>query len=219
MAVATVNLAINNYPKGTDNTQRMQRHYGLATFLGASPSYVQGGLRINFASLEPVKVSPQNLLPAWMDFDSQGNTGYFYEWNPLGAGITLLALTANVVTITAKNNLAAGDIVQLNGLTVNPTLNGKLLTVLAGGLSATSFTANLTNANIGSAAETGFVLPITYVTGLPFLGNLQIFQGPSAVTSPNPLLEIPTAALPASIVGSATVTADVIAFRADFARI
>jgi len=68
-----------------------------------------------------------------MDLDSQGNTGYLYEWAPLGASITNLALTTNVVTITAKNNLAVGDIVQLNGLTVNPTLNGKLLTVLAAG--------------------------------------------------------------------------------------
>jgi hypothetical protein len=73
----------------------------------------------------------------------------------VSATITNLALTSNVVTITAANTFAAGDLVTLAGLTHTAALNGKILTVLAGGLSGSSFTANLTNADIVSAAETG----------------------------------------------------------------
>jgi hypothetical protein len=73
----------------------------------------------------------------------------------VSATITNLALTSNVVTITAANTFAAGDLVTLAGLTHTAALNGKILTVLAGGLSGSSFTANLTHADIVSAAETG----------------------------------------------------------------
>jgi hypothetical protein len=216
MAVATVNLAINGYPSGTDNTQRMQRHYGVATFLGASPSYVKGGLRMNFAQLEPLKVSPQFLLPLWVDVYSVGVSGFDYSWNPLGAAITNIALTTNVVTITANNNLAAGDTVTISGVTTATFLNGQTLTVLAGGLSATAFTANFTHANYGSAGDTGYAKPLLYASGLPFIGNLQILTGAAAQS---PLTEFATGALPTSIVGSSTVNADVLYFRGDFVRI
>lgn len=71
------------------------------------------------------------------------------------ATITNLALTSNVVTITAANHFFAGAQVTLAGLTTTPAINGTVLTVLAAGLSTTQFTANLTRANIGTASETG----------------------------------------------------------------
>lgn len=74
---------------------------------------------------------------------------------PVSATITNLALTTNVVTITAANNYTAGDIVVLNGLTTTPTLNGTSLIINSTGLSASSFQAALTHANIVSGAETG----------------------------------------------------------------
>ena len=192
MAVATATFTANLYPAGFDNTQRsvVARGGGLVplgngvingiTFVGASPSYVQGGIRINFANLESYKVSPTNLTPEWMEIQSLSGSGYSYALNLGGAQITNLALTTNVVTVTAHNNLAAGDVVTLSGLTVNTGLNGIPLTVLASGLSATAFTANLTHANIASAAETGYAIPTTYANGLAYQGNLQIFQSGGA---------------------------------------
>jgi hypothetical protein len=235
MAVATVTLTPNQYPYGHDNSQRRVRVFGGgvgvqpgpqspplvlngATFVGASPSYVQGGIRINFANLESIKAGPPFLLPQFCYVFSLSGSGYIYQYNPLGPQITNLALTTNVVTITAKNNLAAGDVVVLSGLTVTPSLNGVSLTVLAGGLSATQFTANLTHANIGSAFESGYATPTSYASGLPFQGNLQIFQSAATVTPPNPLAEISTAALPASIVGSGSVNADALGWEAEFVR-
>jgi hypothetical protein len=232
MAVATVTLTPNNYPYGHDNTQRRQRLFGGGvqsqagpnsppivangiTIVGASPSYVQGGIRMNFAALEGIKTGPPFLLPQFCYLASLSGSGYIYQFNPLGPQITNLALTSNVVTITCKNNLAAGDVVVLNGLTVNTGLNGIALTVLAGSLSATQFTANLTHGNIGSAAELGYCTPSSYASGLPFQGNLQIFQSAGSAA---PLAELSTAALPNAIIGTASVNADVIAWEAEFIR-
>jgi hypothetical protein len=232
MAVATATFTSNGYPNGNDNTQRRQRQFGggvgvqagpegppLAvngvTFVGTSPSYVQGGIRVNFASLESLKTGPPNLLPQWCLVRSLSGSGYVYSLNPLGAQITNLALTSDVITITAKNNLAAGDIVVLSGLTVNPTLNGVALTVLSAGLSATQFEAAFTAGNISSAAETGYCTPTSYASGAPFQGNLQIFTGAAAQS---PLAELSTGALPTAIVGSSTVNADLIGWTAEFVR-
>jgi hypothetical protein len=216
MAVATVTATIKPYPAGVDNSMRRVKVYGTCSFVGASPSYVQGGLRINFTPLE--RIPAVNMLPDWCEFDSINNSGWLYEFAPLGGQITNVALTTNVVTITVKNNLAAGDIVQISGVTTATFLNGQTLTVLAGSLSATSFTANFTHANYGTAGDTGYVLPVVYASGLPYQGNVQILESAGTVTPPNPLAELATAALPATIVGSATANADVIGFKAEFLR-
>ncbi len=225
MAVATFTLNVNSYPYGNDNTQRHQTLYGGgigsqagpnspplavngATIVGSSPSYVQGGNRINFSPLEAIKSA--YLLPQWCDVKTLAGSGYIYVFDSLGAAITNLALTSNVVTITAHNNLAAGDVVVLSGLTATTALNGFALTVLAGSLTATAFTANLTHANISTAAETGFATPTSYASGKPFQGNLQIFQSAGSAA---PQAELATGALPAG------VTADVFGFRAEFLRI
>lgn len=214
MALATALFTVNSYPNGTDNTQRIQRHYGKVSFVGASPSYQLGGIRVNFSPLESIKSGV--LLPLWVDVYSVSGSGFDYSWNPTGAPITNVSLTANVVTITAHNNLAAGDTVLISGVTTATFLNGQVLTVLAGGLSATAFTANFTHGNYGSAADTGFALPQVYASGLPFQGNLQFFTSNGA--APAALAEYPTQALGVTIVGNATNNADVIYFRGDFVR-
>lgn len=216
MAVATIQANINNYPNGVDNTQRRMIVYGTCSIIGSSPSYVQGGVRVNFSGLEKIKAV--TMLPQWMEFDSLINTGWLYEFAPLGGQITNVALTTNVVTITVKNNLAAGDIVKVSGVTTATFLNGQTLTVLAGSLSATQFTANFTHGNYGSAGDTGYVLPSVYASGLPFQGNMQIFESAGTVTPPNPLAELATGALPTSIIGNSTTNADVIGFKAEFIR-
>lgn len=232
MAVATLTCNINSYPFGSDNTQRRQRVYGGGvgtqagpnsppivnngiTVVGASPSYVAGGIRLNFSLLESIKASGFYLLPAFARFFSLSGSGLIYTFNPCGPAITNLALTSNVVTITAKNNLAANDVVVLSGLTTTPALNGVALTVISTGLSATQFEANLTHGNISSAAETGFATPQSYASGAPFQGNLQIFQSAATVTAPNPLAELGTGAF--SSVAPAFLT-DTIGWEAEFLR-
>jgi hypothetical protein len=81
---------------------------------------------------------------------------------PVSATITNLALTSNVVTITASNNFTAGDVVILTGLTTTPALNGTPLTINATSLSSSSFQAALTHANISSGSETGLAYDGNY---------------------------------------------------------
>jgi len=212
MAVATVTVTPAGFPYDVDNTQRRENVYGVATFVGSSPSYVQGGIRVNYF-LEKIKA--QSMIPVWCEAQSTSGSGYIYILNTVGGLITNIALTTNVVTITVNNNLAAGDKVLISGVTTATFLNGQTLTVLAGSLSATVFTANFTHANYGTAGDTGFALPTSYASGLPFQGNLQIFTGAAAQSPP---AELSTGALPAAIVGSATVNPDQIAFRAEFIR-
>lgn len=215
MALATAQFNIANYPLGLDNTQRFLWTFGTVSFIGASPAYQQGGIRVNFSPLEQIKVPPQYLTPLTNGFVvSNSGSGFDYSLNTQGFLITNVALTTNVVTITTHNNLAVGDVVKISGVTTATFLNGLSLTVASS--SATQFTANLTHANYGTAGDTGFALPTSYVTGLPFQGLLQIWQTGTAAN--NPLNELATGALPAGIVGSATVNADVIAFDCGFAR-
>lgn len=71
------------------------------------------------------------------------------------APITNVALTTNVVTITAANNYVIGQQVQLAGLTSATFLNGVQGTVLSTGLSGTQFEFNFTHADYVSASDTG----------------------------------------------------------------
>lgn len=208
MANAIATFTDYNYPNGTDlSGQRRQINYGTVAVTASAAQYVQGGVRINFASLEKIKST--SMLPIWLEAMSTSGSGYQYAFNPNGPTITNLALTSNVVTITAKNNLAAGDVVILTGLTTTAALNGTVLTVLSGSLTATAFTANLTHGNISTAAETGFCNIVSYASGLPFQGNLQIFTGAAAQSS---LAELSTGATPAAVSG------DQINFRAEFLK-
>jgi hypothetical protein len=73
--------------------------------------------------------------------------------------ITNIAITTNVVTVTTSgHHFKAGDLVVFSGVNTASFLNGMTVTVLAGGLTGTVFTANFTHANYPSAVDTGSVL-------------------------------------------------------------
>ena len=84
------------------------------------------------------------------------NTGTnpIYGNTAAAISITAWSITTNVVTFTAANSLAAGDIVYLSSFPTSTFFNGQTVTVLATGLSGTAFEANFTHAN-GSATESG----------------------------------------------------------------
>ena len=130
----------------------------------------------NIAVASPYLVQPEDVfllvndasaISAYM-IPAQMFTGQTVTIRNIGAGtltvypkpndstITNLALTSNVISITAANNYTAGDVVLLNGLTTNPTLNGVSGIISATGLSASGYQIAYTHANISSAAETGY---------------------------------------------------------------
>ena len=127
--------------------------------------------------------------------DSSGNGNNATLGNQMT--ITNLSLTTNVVTITTSNNLIAGETVYLTGLTTTPSLNGTSLVVLAGSLSTSQFTANLTHANITSGAETGFVVARTPTWagaqgGLTFLGGRTLTDANASTVAGGQCVSLPT---------------------------
>jgi hypothetical protein len=78
------------------------------------------------------------------------------------APITNVALTSNVVTITAANNFTMGQVVYLNGLTTATFLNGTAVQILSTGLSTSQFEAAFTHADYASAADTGTATDIEW---------------------------------------------------------
>lgn len=75
------------------------------------------------------------------------------------ATITNIAITSNVVTVTASNSFTTSSFVLFQGLTTVTALN------TAGGLAvqsatSTQFTVNFTNANVSSTTETGTAQPV-----------------------------------------------------------
>jgi hypothetical protein len=75
------------------------------------------------------------------------------------ASITNFSITSNVVTFTAANTFIAGQVVAVQGLSTGTYLN-TTLTVLATGLTGTTFEANFTHADVGSTADTGTATPV-----------------------------------------------------------
>ena len=83
---------------------------------------------------------------------------------PIAAGrptsISNTALTSNVVSLTSNQQLFAGQIVIIQGLTAGAALNGLLLQVISTGLTNALFEANIKSVNIGTAADVGVALPL-----------------------------------------------------------
>jgi len=72
--------------------------------------------------------------------------------------LTQVQVTTNVVTVTALNNLIAGQTVTFNNVASASFLNGVTATVLASGLSGTQFEVDLTNPDYGPTADSGNVV-------------------------------------------------------------
>lgn len=77
------------------------------------------------------------------------------------AAITSLSITSNVVTFQAVNNFTAGARVSISNLTstAGAPLDGQILTVLATGLTGTSFECNVSAADVASTPDSGAAVP------------------------------------------------------------
>ena len=77
------------------------------------------------------------------------------------ATITGFSITSNVVTFTAVNTFFPGEKISISGLTTGTYLNGTTLTVLATGLTSSTFECNFTNADVTLTADSGSAVPAT----------------------------------------------------------
>jgi hypothetical protein len=78
------------------------------------------------------------------------------------ANITNVSLTSNVVTFTATNNFAMGEVVYVNGLTGASFLNGHGFQILSTGLNGGQFEAAFTHANYASTPDSGTATDIEW---------------------------------------------------------
>lgn len=177
MALSTVTLTA--YSVGSSIDQKTIE-YIFKGVVGAG-NYQLGGVPLNFAGLVQAPGASSFSYPIEVRIQSQANppTTSTYKYNPLGqtvANITNLALTSNVVTITAHNTFAIGAQVTLAGLTTSTFLNGLTVTVISTGLSGTAFEFNFTHANVSSGAETG-TATVTGQQPNQNSGTFQIYAG------------------------------------------
>jgi hypothetical protein len=106
----------------------------------------------------------------------------------LTAPITATSVSGNILTVTAANNFATGDTVNITG-TAESFLNGQTVIVLPGATTS-SFTANFTASNYVNNADTGSASgwslwalygtmtpdPRTTQTGLANAANINLFR-------------------------------------------
>lgn len=123
--------------------------YAGRLFVGGEQNKVQNLINMSFNG--GYNSNPNNpLLPLGWGFDP--------AYNPslgVAATITSFSITSNVVTIVSANTFVAGQQVAITGLSTGTYLNGNTLTVLATGLSTTSFEAVFENSNVGVTADSG----------------------------------------------------------------
>lgn len=81
-------------------------------------------------------------------------------FGPQSVGITAFSITDAVVTFTGTNNFIPGNMFTVYGFTTGIYLNGQPFTVLAAGLSTTSFSANFTYPDTGSTNDTASTQPL-----------------------------------------------------------
>jgi hypothetical protein len=86
------------------------------------------------------------------------------------AKVTNVALTSNVLTITATNNYTVGQTVYFSSMTTATWLAGQTVTVLTS--NGSNFTAAFTHANYASTADVGMALGETF-NGKPLLSAIE----------------------------------------------
>lgn len=186
MAQSVVTLTAMSPPKSSFDAKTIDYYFTVGIAAG---DYPPGGFLFSFGGYVAAPGAPLEVRT----FSSASPvSGYSYRYNQNAknnAVITNLALTTNVVTVTANNNFVTGQSVVLSGLTTSTFLNGQTVTVITTGLSATAFRFNFTHANVSTGAETG-VAKGGQAAGQTS-GGLQVFSGAT---------EQATGATPAAVV-------------------
>jgi len=112
-------------------------------------------------------------------------------WNGPAAGevlkITEFAIASNTVTFSTANHLAAGQFVEIDGLTNGFYLNHAILQVSSTGLSGTGFQATLPfgGRDVSRTADSGTATTVNVVFSIPSSARYQQSISNIAVTSNN----------------------------------
>lgn len=157
MPVSVITVTQQSSPIGGSTIDQSLIYYYLKLAVAAG-NYQPGGIPFTFAQFVNAPGAPVSVAIQSIASPCQVKYNYLYNPNAFNVSvITNLALTSNVVTITANNNLVAGGGQQilLNGLTTSTFLNGQVVTTTSA--TATQVVFPFTHANVGSGAETGTV--------------------------------------------------------------
>lgn len=102
------------------------------------------------------------------------------------ATVTNIAITTNVVTVTAANSYKVGQQVLFAGVGTNTFLNGQVLTIASA--SSTQFTAAFQHADVTSGADTGTANICTGAPGITDWGWMEsaVWQDINSLTFPQP---------------------------------
>lgn len=148
------------------------------TFYGACQNKVQRFNNLSFDGgyLAPVGAAPALPLGWYID------PAYSF---PFGTAftVTAFAIASDVVTFTAANTLAVGQVFVVTGLSTGTYLNGIQLTVLSA--SSSQVTASFTHADVGTTADSGTLKTICNTIALrpsPNTGNSLYVQNQTAST-------------------------------------
>jgi len=116
---------------------------------------------INIASASPsISFAPTAVYPGFgiggvSSYPAEtGGASIIINASQPTAAIAATAISSGVLTVTVNNALIAGQIVRLTG-TEESFLNNQQVTVLASGLSSTTFKANFAHADYSNASDTG----------------------------------------------------------------
>lgn len=113
----------------------------------------QSGYQYGYVFRNPVTGHVSTMSPA------SANTGPLVNQtvieNQVAVAVTNIAITTNVLTVTANNNFQVGQSVLLTNIGTATFLNNQTVTVIATGLSATKFEAAFTHTNYVSHLDTG----------------------------------------------------------------
>jgi len=186
MPVSVITVTPQSSPIGGSTIDQSLIYYYFKLAVAAG-NYQPGGIPFSMGGQVFAPGGPVNVSITSISSPAQGKYSYIYNPNAYNVSvITNLALTSNVVTLTANNNLVAtgGQTIQLNGLTTSTFLNG--VTAVVTSATATSIVFPYTHANVSSGAETGTAslvvqtLPsVILASPTPTTGALQAFTGGS----------------------------------------
>lgn len=117
----------------------------------------------------------------------QGTSGQY-------GGVSAISASGGTTTITVTNTMTIGDIMTFTGLTLNPNLNGKTVT-LTGATATTISFATPSGITITAGSETGTVYAAN--SGAPGIWNFGWMESAATVDINNPTFPLPVSPIDA----------------------
>lgn len=113
MAVSTITITQNPYPRGTTNDQRNEHIFG--TFALSQGTYPQNGYALNWGSVEAVKSLPASGTSGPFPIDVRAHSasnppsGIVYIWDNVAGNLHIFICNNGVSN-------ASGPLIEINGM-------------------------------------------------------------------------------------------------------